>query len=240
MERQSIRGEFYIDDHAVLFGLLCKNACEQRGEKGLMAAKNATILYAKERGLRMAQRALANGDPLIPKNYLAYGEWLDHKKWSQTQVESITPEFHFSVVRCGWNDTWKKYGLEKYGIIYCSLVDKNLAFGFNPQMKLQVNAVLSPGHEKCDFHLLGADFSGEEDMMANSKKQAGMAEKTVKDFLYHTGHLLSAMRRVFYYEMGLEKGDKIVKQALQEYGEQFGLEKTAAVIEESKQDFLEI
>ena len=72
--REKIAPEFYIDDHALIYGLLGKYADELYGEAGMAALEKGTILYARERGIRMAKRCLADGNPLNMRTYLLYGE----------------------------------------------------------------------------------------------------------------------------------------------------------------------
>jgi hypothetical protein len=48
------------------------------------------------------------------------------------------------------------------------------------------------------------------------------------------------MRRAVYFDSGAGTGQKIVSDSLEEYAGVFGLEKTAAILKECNQDFLEI
>ena len=141
---------FYIDDHALIYGLLGKYAELYCCDSGLLALEKATIQYARERGIRMAKRCLADGRELDMQSYLLYAEWADTKGWSNIEVSSVTPEFKNHVEKCGWYDTWKKYGLMKYGAVYCSYVDKNLVKGFNPALEVEISSVLSHGAESCN------------------------------------------------------------------------------------------
>lgn len=59
MIREKIAPEFYIEDHALIYGLLGKHAEQLCGEAGLDAFAKGTILYSRERGIRMAKRCLA-------------------------------------------------------------------------------------------------------------------------------------------------------------------------------------
>ncbi|WP_176892275.1 L-2-amino-thiazoline-4-carboxylic acid hydrolase [Fusobacterium varium] len=240
MLRDEIRNEFYIEDHALLYGLLVKNAIDLCGEKGKEASIKGTILYAKERGLRMAMRAIADGEELTPNNYIVYGEWVDHKKIGKAEVKSITPEYRTNSLVCGWCDAWKKYDLIEYGKIYCTWIDKNLVKGFNIENELEIDSILSHGDSCCAFYWVGTKFENMEALKKNREKKAALAGKVLKDFLYHTGHILSAMRREYYMELGLLKGREIVEKSLKEYEEKFGKMKKLALLEEGKLDFLVI
>ena len=86
MDRKEIAEQFYMEEHAVLYALLVKAARELYGDKGELANVEGTIQYGRERGRRMALRALKDGEDLSPKNYLLYSEWVDDRKWSKKDV----------------------------------------------------------------------------------------------------------------------------------------------------------
>ncbi|MCC8180583.1 MAG: L-2-amino-thiazoline-4-carboxylic acid hydrolase [Planctomycetes bacterium] len=228
---------YYIDDHAMLFAYLVRNAESACGEAGLAASVKGTILYGRERGLRMAMRCRADGRPLTPRNYLLYGEWVDDRGWSAVSPGCLKP-FVLDFNRCGWSDVWKQHGMEKYGAIYCSLIDQELVRGFNPDNALRIDKTRPQGADICSFCFIGADFDSEEEYKKDGEIKAKLRARTVKDFLYHTAHLLSALRRTYLVELGLVKADEIVSTALADYGKEFGQKKANAVAEESKQDFL--
>lgn len=240
MDRKEMEKQFYIEDHAVIYGLLVKNAINLCGEAGEQASIQGTILYAKERGLRMAMRADANGAELTPNNYILYGEWVDSKKLGRAEIKSVTPEYRTNSLACGWYGAWEEHGLMEYGKIYCTWIDKNLVKGFNPDNELEIDSILTHGGPCCAFHWVGADFLDMEDLKKTREKKAAMADKVLKDFLYHTGHILSAMCRQYYMDLGLAKGKAIAEKALEEYLAIFGQEKTEALIGEAKQNFLTI
>ena len=226
-----------MDDHAMLFAYLVKNAEEVCGERGKEASIKGTILYGKERGLRMAMRCSADGRPLSPRNYLIYGEWFDDRKWSETEPGGLSP-FILNFNRCGWSDTWKKHGVEQYGAVYCDWVDEALVLGFNPENVLRIDTTRPRGGDICSFAFMGAEFDSADDVKKDGEIKAAIRSKSVKDFLYHTGHLLSAMRRSYLLELGLPKTKRIVRAALAEYAALFSEEKADAIVAESKQDFL--
>ncbi len=233
---KDVRSEFYINDHALLYALLAKNAEELCGAPGNEAAVKGTVLYARERGLRMAKRALADGKELTFRNYFLYKEWVDTKGWSKGRLVHVRPYHHQTLV-CGWNETWKKYHLEKYGALYCSYVDENLVKGFNPELRLKLSQLLSHGDAFCDFNWGDVGFTRVEDVGALEKEALSKSASRTRDFLYHTAHVLSAMRRTFHLELGLVKGEKIAGEALLEYEKVFGREKKEALLKEAELDF---
>ncbi len=238
MIREKIAPEFYIDDHALIYGLLGKYAEEVCGEEGLAALEKGTILYARERGIRMAKRCLADGLPLNMQTYLLYGEWADPRKMTSIQVAGIVPRFLNTVPQCAWNDTWVKYGLLKYGAIYCTYADKNLVRGFSPDETVEITDLLTHGDKSCEFDWIGAGFATDQEFYDLMKKKSEISYYTMKDFLYHSGHVLSALERVFFAELGVPSTYKIVSRALEEYAADTSPEKRDALREESRLDFL--
>lgn len=240
MVRNKIADSFYIDDHALIYGLLAKEAEVRLGQNGYAAAEKGTILYAKERGVRMAQRCLDDGGELTTRNYLTYGEWLDSKGWMQMDFPEIFPDFLNRVNTCGWNATWRKYGLLRYGALYCAHADKMLVKGFNPRNELEVDTFLTHDDPNCNFNWLGANFTSQEDFQAYLDTKKRIARYTLQDFLYHCGHVLSAMSRTYFLELGVPDATAIIKAALKAYEEIMGTEKRRALVEEAKQDFLAV
>ena len=237
MDRKEIAEQFYMEEHAVLYALLVKAARELYGDKGELANGGGTIQYGRERGRRMALRALKDGEDLSPKNYLLYSEWVDDRKWSKKDVYAISPAFTTHCTHCGWCESWKKHGLLEYGNLYCSHIDVNLVKGFNPDNVLNIRSVLSQNGPCCDFEFEKVSFANQEELDAFNAKKRSLKDHTVKDFLYHTASELSAMDRVYQSILGKEAAEKVVSTAIAGFREKFGEEKTAALLEEAKQDF---
>ena len=238
--RESATPEFYIDDHAVLFGLLAKNAETACGRFGLDAVDRAVVSYGRERGQRGAMRCLRDGRELTLKNYMLYGEWLDPCKWSEARIAALAPDYTTRMVRCGWNETWKKYGLGQYGKIYCKWIDHELLYGFNPDLKLEMPSFLSYGDAACEFRWIGCAYQDEAELARMTDLRSQAAPGVVKDFLYHCGHLLSTFKRELCRELGIPKGDEVLANALAEYVELFGDEKKARIVRESGRNFMTI
>lgn len=238
-DRNTLGQDFYIDDHALLYAYLLKHAEDACGEQGMEASARGTVVYGRERGLRMAMRCKADGRPLTPRNYLIYGEWIDDRKWSELVPGGLKP-FVLNFNRCGWNETWKKHDLEKYGAVYCSCIDRELVTGFNPENTLRVDKTRPQGADICSFGFIGADFDSDDDFKKDGEIKASLRARTVKDFLYHTAHLFSALKRTYLVELGLPKTEEIVSRALADYAAQFSREKADAIVAEANQDFLSV
>lgn len=240
MIREKIATEFYIEDHALIYGLLGKYAEELCGQAGLDALAHGTILYARERGIRMARRCLADGREFNMQTYLLYGEWADTRKATSINVSGIVPKFTNTVPQCAWNDAWVKYDLVKYGAIYCTYADKNLVHGFSPKETVEITDLLTHGDKTCEFDWIGANFQTEQEFFDLMKLKSEISYYTMKDFLYHSGHTLSALRRAFYLELGVAETEEICRKALDAFEKIMGGEKRNALEEEAKLDFYAI
>ena len=229
------RNLFDIPHHANLFALIYRAAVELYGEKGALAADEGTKIYGQQRGGRMAQRATKDGAPLTMESYLLYGEWADKNGHSKSEVAATQPVYCTNSTVCGWCEAWKKAGLLEYGKNYCTYVDKNLVKGFNPQLTLDINSIISQGGEVCAFQWNGFAMTDPEGYAA---KNASLGDKAIKDFLYHTGHLLSAMKYAIAMELGNERAERVVAKALVDYSDMYGADMAQAVMEESLQDFI--
>ena len=234
------RNLFDIPHHANLFAVIYKAAVTLRGEKGALAADEGTKLYGQQRGGRMAQRAVKDGAPLTMESYLLYGEWADKNGHSKSYIASKAPVYCTNSTVCGWCEAWKAAGLLEYGKNYCRYVDHNLVKGFNPQLKLDITSVLSWGGEVCGFRWNDFSLEDEAAEKAYADKKAALGTKALMDFLYHTGHLLSAMKQALAEHLGAEVAEKIIALALADYTEMYGEEMTRAVVAESQQDFLTV
>ena len=236
--RADYADQFYIDDHAALFALLIKQALSLGG-KGEETAAKGLILYGRERGLRMAMRCLADGNPLTLRNYLNYGEWEDSRKWSDFRPVAFQP-FEMEALACGWCESWKKHGLLEYGKMYCQWVDPALVHGFNPEASFSMGETISRGGERCRFYFRDATFRDADDFHKDVAERAQARPRRVRDFLYHAGHGLSAMRRAYLLELGLLVGTRLTDAAMREYALIFGEEKAGAIRREAERDFLRI
>lgn len=240
IERSEAAKQFYIDDHAVIYGLLAKAADQLYQERGMEASAEATVLYAAERGRRMAKRAARDGYDLTLSTYRLYTEWVDDRKQMAVETIQLSPNYRMNGTYCVWNETWKQYDLGKYGKIYCTYVDQTMVKAFNPENELIIHSAQSLGGEGCDFEWKGLSYGSMEELRAAGQLKASKRRTAVKDFLYHCGHTVSAMGRGYAIKLGQEASDRIVCQALEEYCELYGREKAEAVIRESEIDFQEI
>lgn len=212
-----------IEHHAVLFALLSKYAITLCGEEGKEAILNGMTIYGKERGARMAANALAHGDELNTMTNQAYGEWKPdydgQMEFGQLRTE---PTLQTYISRCAWCDAWKKHGLLDYGKYYCVNVDNAVYQGFRSDFVCTPTTTsLSFGGERCEFDW-GYPLT-EEDVKALVAKKKELGTSCMKDFNFHTAHLLHTVGNTLKEQLK-GKGDEAVALALSDYVHTFGQE----------------
>jgi len=212
-----------IEHHAILFALLSKQAIIRFGDKGRDAILTAMTRYGNERGQRMAKNALAKGDELTLLNSQAYGEWKPDFP-GQMEFGAICgqPTYQSYIAKCAWCDAWAKHGLMEYGKYYCSNIDNAWYQGFNPEfLCTPLNPAMSWGGDCCRFDW-GQPLT-DEDMEALARKKKELGTSCMKDFTFHTAHLLSSLSSSLMEELG-EKAAAAIDKAKAEYVEKFGQE----------------
>jgi hypothetical protein len=133
MDLAQNRTGFSEQHHALLFALIAKEIVEQAGkDAGEAVLRVAVRRYGKQRGRRMAMRALANGDDLSMTSFLIYGEWRSGTGLGKHDQTVLGSDVRMVVPRCPWTLTWMEASLSEYGRLYCLEIDKALVHGFNP------------------------------------------------------------------------------------------------------------
>jgi len=212
-----------IEHHAILFALLSKQAITLFGDEGREAILKAMTKYGNERGQRMAKNALAHGEELTLLNSQAYGEWKPEYP-GQMEFGAIggQPTYRSYIAKCAWCDAWAKHGLMEYGKYYCSNIDNAWYQGFNPEfLCTPLNPAMSWGGDCCRFDW-GQPLT-DEDMEALARKKKELGTSCMKDFTFHTAHLLSSLSSSLMEELG-EKAAAAIDKAKAEYVEKFGQE----------------
>lgn len=212
-----------IEHHAVLFAFLSKHAIELCGDNGKEAILSGMTIYGNERGARMAANALAHGDELNTMTNQAYGEWKpDYDGQMVFGVLQTEPSLQTYISKCAWCDAWAKHGLTEYGKLYCVNVDNAVYQGFRPDFVCTpISTSMSWGGRECTFdwgHPLTPDDVAE---LAEKKKALGTS--CMKDFNFHTAHLLHTISKTLIEKLG-ENGQKAVDLALEDYTSAFGSE----------------
>lgn len=212
-----------IEHHAVLFALLSKQAIMLAGEAGKDAILKGMTKYGNERGARMAANALANGEELTTMTNQAYGEWKpDYAGQMDFGTLRTEPTLQTYIAKCAWCDAWKKHDLTEYGKYYCVNVDNAVYQGFRSDFVCTPTTTsLSWGGERCEFDW-GHPLSPEEAALLPEKKNA-LGTSCMKDFNFHTAHLLYTVGNTLKEELG-EIGELAVQKGVEEFIQKFGQE----------------
>ena len=191
---------------------------EKYGDRGVSAFQFATKYYAEQRGRRMAQRAIADGQLLTYETYRKYGEWVnteDVKALGQanaSEVVSVTPDYEIHVHTCPWHAQFKEMGLPEGGVAYCSDLDASIARGFNPYIRY---ATVQTLHDH-DFCIQRVEDAGLTDGARPERKKDGL-----KSFNYHCAHSYWSYRETIigiFKEDGREIADKVFSDLEADYG----------------------
>lgn len=181
-----------IEEHALLYGLLVRNACAALGEEtGKTVMAEATRHYGNSRGARMKKNALRLGYGEGPEGYLLSGEWQGEPGENQSVMTYHDNCVQSDVHVCRWCDTWKKYDLMSYGPLYCRYIDKAIAEGFGGTFTLHVGSILSAGDPHCEFIWDRPADEAYVSEVRNSRK-----ESLILPFSFHCRELLECTRDV--------------------------------------------
>ena len=183
--------ELQIEHHAHLFAMFVRAAKEALGTGASATINKATWAYGAQRGARMRKRAEILGLPLTMPVYYAAKEWRAQPgnfcgETVQTQPYEISCQY-----LCPWNQTWKCFGKEAEGALYCQNIDEAVLYGFNPQLRLTVASTLSAGGLSCEFHFWDSVCNDAFDV-ALADAQRAFGDDGVRNFTYHTAHLYSS------------------------------------------------
>jgi len=132
------------------------------------------------------------------------------------------PTLQTYISKCAWCDAWEKHDLMEYGKLYCVNVDNAVYQGFRSDFVCTATAkAMSWGGERCEFDW-GYPLSEEEIEELNLKK-AELGTSCMKDFSFHTAHLLHTISKTLKEDLGCD-GQKVIDLALDAYTVKFGKE----------------
>jgi hypothetical protein len=206
--------------HAFIAAKFYVHLTEHFGERGKAAFTHAVRYYAEQRGRRMAQRAIRDGQPLNYETYCRYGEWKNTKDVeelgcsNQVTVESYGPDYVMQIHRCPWHTQFKEMGLKDAGLAYCSVLDASICRGFNPNMVYEVPQTLHD-HDYCIQIIRDSGF---EDGQAVEKRPEG-----IRPFEYHCGHSYWSFSEVSAAIFGAE-GETVNLEVMEDFKNEYGEE----------------
>ena len=192
---------------------------ERFQERGRSAFIHATQYYGSQRGRRMAQRAIRDGQALSFGNYLRYGEWVNTEEIREQGCANAgrlltgSPDYMQEVTVCPWNTQFREMGLLEAGETYCLHLDNAICRGFNPYLSYRVPQNLNQG-VPC-YHIVAGANVGDGPFPKNPA--------SLRSFAYHCGHSYWAYREVAEAIFG-EEGTELAEKVLADFSETYGKE----------------
>lgn len=206
---------------------------ERFGSRGLEAFRHATIYYAEQRGRRMAQRAIRDGQPLTFETYCRYGEWVNTEEVkalgeaNQSTKVQLSPDSETHIFVCPWHSQFKAMGLPEAGLAYCSVLDESICRGFNPELSYKTTQTLHD-HDCCIQIVKDAGLKEGE---VYAKRPEGL-----KSFEYHCAHSYWSYKEVAEAIFG-EEGEAIAGAVLQDFVKDYGREMADALMKYQNTNF---
>ena len=233
------RSTYTVTHHGLLIGLYGKTLEEHLREYGLDIFANAIMRYAHERGQRMRKRAVRDGRRLDHETFLSYGELQIPSSPEDYSIGSESPVYTLCCHRCTWQESWARYGLERYGALYCRYVDLHLIQGFHPDLAMITRSALGLGGSCCTFSYVGyCQTPKSRQRIAAVKKE--LAGQYMKDFLYHCGHLVNSFHTCISDILGEETASLITRRTACDFDTYTKDGYSKDILAEAQQDFSEI
>ena len=206
--------------HAYIAAKYYVHLTEHFGERGKSAFLHATRYYAEQRGRRMAQRAIRDGQELNFATYARYGEWVSTEeiinagKANKMDIEELSPDYTIHIHQCPWHQQFVKMGLKEAGLLYCRDLDASICRGFNPELSYQVPQTLHD-HDYCIQTVRNAGLKAGEKY---EKRPEGL-----RNFEYHCAHSYWAYNEVTAAIFGAE-GEQVNAEVLADFTAEYGQE----------------
>ena len=131
--------------HAYIAAKYYVHLTETFGERGRLAFIHATQYYAGQRGRRMAQRAIRDGQSLTQASYNYYGEWVNTEEIKAQGIANRserTAEGYSKITCCPWHVQFQEMGCQEAGAVYCRYMDSANSRGYNPELGYMVEHTL--------------------------------------------------------------------------------------------------
>lgn len=212
--------------HAFITASFFKVLKEEGLENYLQTFLFATRIYATQRGMRMALRAVRDGRPLNFASYRWYSEWAFTDDFLKTTTGEIVRQvedgenYTVDIFACPWSRQYLEMDLPDGAEAYCSILDQSIVNGFNPDLRFEVGHTMHKCGDYCRQTQFCADIGKEE---AYGPKKAG----NVRDFNFHCGHAYTAYSETVSSVYG-PVGEKVAAMVLVLFRKEFG--STAAEI----------
>ena len=219
--------------HAYIAAKYYLHLTETFGERGKAAFSHATRIYAEQRGSRMAQRAIRDGQPLTYETYCRYGEWVNTEEIAemgaanQVMVASYNPDYEMHIYVCPWHSQFREMGMTEAGLAYCRDLDASICRGFNPQLQYETTQTLHD-HDCC---IQIVRSSGLTEVKRIEKNPAN-----VRSFEYHCAHSFWTYHEITASVFGAE-GEAVNALVLQDFRSDYCSEMADTLVRYRGTDF---
>lgn len=195
---------------------------ESFGKQGRETFLLATRTYAEQRGHRMAQRALADGQELSYVTYYKYGEWVPSEEIKKRGESNLgepmknVPYQATKITRCPWAIQFREMGLPEAGLAYCKDLDPSIYRGFNPAIAYETRQTLHD-HDYCIQCAPGT-------IVPREALNCPKVQKGLRSFEYHCAHTYWTFRQVVssvFGKDGLNISKGVLSDVRQDLGERF-------------------
>ncbi len=203
--------------HAYIAAKYYVHLTEHFGERGKAAFLHATRYYAEQRGRRMAQRAIRDGQPLTQETYNYYGEWVNTEEIKAegcANKSAIGENGNMEIFVCPWHTQFKEMGLPEAGALYCLDLDSSISRGFNPALGYEVDQTLHKA-DRCIHRLVSGDIT--------AGASRGKNPESLRSFEYHCAHSYYAYKEVTE-AIFLAEGVQVSAQVLKDFENDYGTE----------------
>lgn len=206
--------------HAYIAAKFYVHLTEAFGERGKAAFIHGTQYHASQRGRRMAQRAIRDGQPLTYETYCRYGEWVNTEEIKElgcankTDIVSCAPDYTVHIHCCPWHTQFREMGLPEAGEVYCAHLDNSICRGFNPYISFTTLQSLH-FHDCCIQTVKDANLDPQGDY---SKRPEGL-----RSFEYHCANSYwsyAEVARAIFGAGGEQVAAKVLADFTADYGEE--------------------
>ena len=190
------------------------------GERGRRAFVLAVKHYARQRGERMAQRAVRDGQELNYASYCAYCEWSPSEEalasgvLCGTRVCSTAPDYVYEVSPCVWFNAFVEQNAREAGQLYCRYLDEAIARAFSSSLQFYT---VETQHcaDRCVFCIRDAGFGPDTVVQRRTEY--------VKGFDYHCAHTFYAFAETAAGVFG-RPGEALAARVLAAFEAEYGPE----------------
>lgn len=210
--------EFTEKTQVFLIAAWYKELARAFGERGRQAFVLAVKHYARQRGERMAQRAVRDGLPLNYASYCACREWAPSEESvregtaNASVVRSTAPHYVYEVRACAWYDAFAALDALEAGRLYCRYLDEAIARAFSSSLQFYT---VETRHcaEVCVFCIRDAGFGPDTKIERRPEYLRG--------FDYHCAHTFYAFAETAAGVFG-RPGEALAAPVLDAFEKEYG------------------